>query len=736
MIVEPTVGSTARTKGNLYLLATGAGGRKLRDATKMAAEKVRDDYYYDESAGIVVCLKKAIRAANKQLLHSNERLVSRRGEPGPIGLALAVVRGSELYVATVGPAEAYLLRQARLLTLPDPSPESGLPSEDAADPQVWHGEMAVGDCLLLMSPNVTRRLGLVPIQDAVVQLHPQAAVEQIHRQFGSGGLGSSGGDGMIAIEAGEVGSTHKMAPLKSVWPSDPNAGKPDRSPIPLADAVGDGLAAVQSSAKRVSHSADGLIRRGFYSVFDLMPRRNLPRGRVTSMAIQRERQKRAAVAVMGLLLMVTLIGTATWQFGGFNQKEGQDQQQRAQEAYAVAQQDLDAVYGSGRDLVASDPSRAAVYLKEAYQKLQVAQDNGYSVSQLVDSRSKVVAGLNTYFGVNYVTTEIVLSFGSDNLTAVTLGPDGFAYIIDSTDQTVNRVNLATGSKVVVAHAGEVVNGYTVGRPRVLTVGAADLLILDDFNNIWRWRSANGSTSVKGTLFRLKLSDSVTWGSGVRAMGTYITNPDLGQYSIYVVVPGAQQVLRYPEAPDGSMWPALDRANYLKVPQEVSRVDDLYVDGSVYLVNGGTINRFDLGNAVHTWSPDAPGGHDVNGDKMLRPNAPVYTKMAGDNPDQDKGTFYAYDGLNRRVVAFTKVDGAFQAQYMALPNSPRLSAVQGLFVKPGPNGTSPTMYWIESGDLMKASLGSPGSASSAPAPTPTAANPFVPTAQPSSRPTKK
>jgi hypothetical protein len=73
--------------------------------------------------------------------------------------------------------------------------------------------VAVGDCLLLMSPNVTRRLGLVPIQDAVVQLHPQADVEQIHRQFGSGGLGSSGGDGIIAIEAAEAGATTKIAPL-------------------------------------------------------------------------------------------------------------------------------------------------------------------------------------------------------------------------------------------------------------------------------------------------------------------------------------------------------------------------------------------------------------------------------------------------------------------------------------------------------------------------------------------
>ena len=46
---------------------------------------------------------------------------------GPIGSAIAVVRDNELYVATVGPAEAYLIRQARLSTLPDPHRERGLP---------------------------------------------------------------------------------------------------------------------------------------------------------------------------------------------------------------------------------------------------------------------------------------------------------------------------------------------------------------------------------------------------------------------------------------------------------------------------------------------------------------------------------------------------------------------------------------------------------------------------------
>jgi len=191
LVVEPSIGSTTRTKGSLYLVVTGVGGGELRSATNMVAERIRHEYYYDESCGITVCLKKAIKAANREL-RVTEQLAARHGEGGPIGIALAVVRGNELYVATVGPAEAYLVRQARLLTLPEPGPESGLPNDDMNDPEVWHGPLLVGDSLILISPNATHRIGLAPIQEAVIQLHPQVAIEQIHRQLTGGGIGVSG----------------------------------------------------------------------------------------------------------------------------------------------------------------------------------------------------------------------------------------------------------------------------------------------------------------------------------------------------------------------------------------------------------------------------------------------------------------------------------------------------------------------------------------------------------------
>ena len=156
VVVEPSVGSVARSKGNLYLLVTSRiTGNRAREATRMIADTIRNEYYYDESAGIRQCLTKVMGVANKRLAHQRDRYGM--GHPGtdggPIGVAVAVVRGRELYVATVGPAEAYLIRQARLSTLPDPNRDRGLPV-DELEPEVWRGELSVGDSLCLVSANI------------------------------------------------------------------------------------------------------------------------------------------------------------------------------------------------------------------------------------------------------------------------------------------------------------------------------------------------------------------------------------------------------------------------------------------------------------------------------------------------------------------------------------------------------------------------------------------------------
>jgi hypothetical protein len=726
LVVEPSIGSTTRTKGSLYLVVTGAGGGELRSATNMVAERIRHEYYYDESAGITVCLKKAIRAASREL-RSTERLVAKQGVGGPIGVALAVVRGNELYVTTVGKAEAYLVREARLLTLPEPGPESGLPNEEMDEPEVWHGPLLLGDSLILISPDATRRIGLAPIQEAVIQLHPQVAIDQIHRQLTGGGIGVAGGDGMIALEADEVSLTQKTQPLKPVWPSDSLAGVPEHSPIPLADAVSEGVSTMQHTAKHVQRQADGFIRHGVYGLFDHMPRRPVRRVRVTPIAVQRERQRRVASAVIGMLLVLTVVGTSLWYLAGSRQNQATDRQGRAQAAYLVVQSDVQAVWGQGRNLLTSDPTKAVAYLKDAYANVQIARSNGYGDDILGSVQSEIVEGLNLYYRVNTITPEVVLSFGSDRLDALVLGPDGGAYVIDGTNSIVYRVDLVTRAKRVVAVPGEKpLGGGVVGTPRLLAAGGQDVLILDSTNSLWRWRPAASASAGDGTLAHVNIDDSGTWGSGVRAIGTFLTDANLGEYTLYVVVPSASQVQKYPASSDGSGYYAKSKSSYLVSEQDVTQVDDMYIDGSLYLLDKGVAERFDSGQQIRGWSADPVG------DTVIRPSPSFYTALAADNPIADQGNLYAYDGANRRIVSFTKSRGTFVQQYLLPTQSPYFSALKEMFIRTGANGSNPTLFWIESGNILSAPLTGASAATATPsAPTPAPTKPkATPTAHPS------
>ena len=145
-----------------------------------------------------------------------------------------MVRGNELYVATVGPAEAYLIRQARLSTLPDPHRDRGLPTAEL-EPEIWRGEISVGDSLVLVSANLVARIGPDELKDAMVTLHPQSAMEHLHHRFvASDGTGS---DGAVAFEATEVAATPEAAHARPGEAAGADGRCARQSPIPLADGV-------------------------------------------------------------------------------------------------------------------------------------------------------------------------------------------------------------------------------------------------------------------------------------------------------------------------------------------------------------------------------------------------------------------------------------------------------------------------------------------------------------------
>ena len=729
LVVEPSVGSVARSKGHLYLLVTSrVSSRHALEATRLAAETIRNEYYYDESAGIRVCLQKAIATANKRLLHQADRLGLKAPDGnGPIGIGVAVVRGSEMYVATVGPAEAYLIRQARLSTLPDPQRERGLPSP-ALEPEVWRGEISVGDSLVMISPNVMARLGADELKDAMLTLHPQSAMEHLHHRFVA--ADGSGSDGAVAFEATEVSSTSRARTLVPVRPAEPLAGSPDRSPIPLADNVQAAGTAVSAAAGSARTAAGGAAGRAVTWLQDLMPHRKQAYRRVTPLASRRETQRRAALAVLALVVVVGGLGLAVYAFGGSTPRQAISSINTGQKALDQAKADLAKVTGPGIDLITGDPNQALDLLTDAHQQLVIAEAAKVGASVIAPLRAQTVAGLDRLYGVVPVASTSLYEFkpaagaAPIDLSAMVRGPDGAPYVIDRSTRSVYRIGLKTGTATLVVKAGQKNKSGTIATPRFLAAGGQDLLILDSKNTLWRWRPADDSG--KGTLTKVTLEGSASLGDDITAMDTFLRAGTRGLYNLYIVDPSEQQIRSYTAAADGSGFPGKSSA-WLATARDVSKMTSTYVDGDLFAADAGSLVRF-VGGKNEGWSAKDPK------DTLLRP-APSYSIVASGTARR-AGQIYGFDRPNARVVALAKVDGKYVAQYRLAGGRQDWSDLRAMYVIAGAEGEPATLVWLSRSGIHQSILVAVPDASPQTGPSSAPGPSKAPAGKSSPKPTKK
>ena len=686
VVVEPSVGSVARSKGHLYLLVTSrTSSRHALEATRLAAETIRNEYYYDESAGIRNCLQKAIALANKRLVHQADRLGLKSPDGnGPIGVGVAVVRGNEMYVATVGPAEAYLIRQARLSTLPDPHRERGLPST-GLEPDVWRGEISMGDSLVLVSPNIVARLGADELKDAMLTLHPQSAMEHLHQRFVA--AGGSGSDGAIAFEATEVATTQHARTLVPVRPAEPLAGAPERSPIPLADNVQAAGMAMTAAAGNARDAAGGALERVVGRVQDLMPRRKPAYRRVTPLASRRETQRRAAVAALALITVVGGLGLAVYAVGGTGQRQAISSVHAGQAALEVAEANLDEVSGPGIDLIETDPQEATALLLEAYESLDAAEAADVSPAVVRRLRAQVVEHLDVLWGVVPVRSEPLFTFTPEegaepfDLRSMVRGPDGSPYVIDGTTKTVYRVDLERERATAVLREGREAKGKTIGEPLFLAVGGRDLLILDAKNVLWRWRASDDEGD--GTLTLVTVNGASKWGDDIAAIGTHMRDVDRNLYNLYVIDPSEEQIRAYPPASDGSGFPA-DPSGWLATARDVNRMTSMYIDGDIYITEGGLLERFTGGRSDGWEAAELPDG-------LLRERLTA-DLVAGEGP-RGEGIVYVFDRPNGRVIAYGKAGGEYLAQYRLAGSDGAWDDLRSMYILPGVEDAPATLVWL-------------------------------------------
>ncbi|HLO36591.1 MAG TPA: hypothetical protein VK194_10930, partial [Candidatus Deferrimicrobium sp.] len=271
------------------------------------------------------------------------------------------------------------------------------------------------------------------------------------------------------------------------------------------------------------------------------------------------------------------------------------------------------------------------------------------------------------------------------------GPDGAPYVIDDSTKTVYRIDLKTGAATVVVKNGTKNKGGTVAVPRYLAVGGQDLLILDSKNTLWRWRPADANG--KGTLTKVVLEGSASLGDDVVGINTFLRPGTRGLYNLYIVDPSEQQIRAYPPAADGSGFPAKPTP-WLATARDVSNMTSTYVDGDIYVADGGQMLRF-VGGKSEGWDAKDPK------DTSLRP-APVYSLLASGTARRE-GEIYGFDKPNGRIISLSKVDGTYKAQYRLAEGKTDWTDLRGMYVIPGADGQPATLVWMSHDGVNQATL---------------------------------
>ena len=314
-------------------------------------------------------------------------------------------------------------------------------------------------------------------------------------------------------------------------------------------------------------------------------------------------------------------------------------------------------------------------------------------------RTQITAALDRLYGMVDVASSPIFTFPDDptiDLRMLVKGPDAAPFVLDAATATVYRIDLAAGKATVIFREGNKAAGATEGAPRLLAVGGRDLIMVDSKNVVWRWRPAN--TTGKGTITRVRVSGATEWGDDVLAIGTFIRNPEANLYNFYVVDPSAQQILRYSPAADGSGFPAQPN-QWLSSARDLSGITSLYIDGDLWLADGGQVLRVVNGNSAG-WSATPPG------DAILR-EAPAYRYIAS-GAERRAGTIYGFDTESDRVIGLSKVNGAFVAQYRLAGRATGWADFRGWYIEPGLEEEPDALVWISAKGLHRALLQPTGS----------------------------
>lgn len=689
---EPTGGARIRTKGSIYLLAqvTGADPR-LGRAARDALAAIEHEYYYDLTGGVPVALGRALRVANRRLYHDRQRL----GIPARarIGLVALVVQDREGHVARLGAPTAVLVRDGRMYEVPpppaatehDPRPRPRDVATSAGEathvePYTWRGPLAAGDRIALVSRQLARVIGADELKASLLDRRPSDAVEHLERLYAS--RGGTGSDGVLALEITEVPVTTAPHLLEPVHPAEPLAGLPDRSPVPLADAIGRGLHGAGDSASAVKRAAANALPRLAGLVLAFVPRRRpaFPRRISRTADVRDGRRRRVGVTGMAAVAALVAVGGTVAGLPAARPTDAIPRAAIARESVADAAELLAAVDErvGGADLVDRDPDAALAHLAAARAALERALAAGVAARQLTALLTGVERNLDRLHRVTRIEApSVVVDLGAElddvEPAEMVAASDGTLWVLETGRGRVVRVDPIARTATVVYRAGQALpSGDLPGDPWLIATAATDVVIIDRDRAAWRIDLAEQVPR------RMSLRGIGALSPGTTLIAALQHRPPLEIFNLYLVDAGTGELSRwtppplipveYPDAPEPylSGTPDLD-------PRDAR---DLRVDVNGWLLHADTVTRIDFGTprGQDEYSLDPPPDGD---------DRPVldYRHLDGATLG-DRELLFVYDAASARLLAFQRVDGAFVGQWLAPETgaaSGSLDDVRGLSV---------------------------------------------------------
>ena len=192
-----------------------------------------------------------------------------------------------------------------------------------------------------------------------------------------------------------------------------------------------------------------------------MPRRKPAYRRVTPLASRRETQRRAALAVLALVVVVGGLGLGVYAFGGSPTAGGDHARSTPARRRSTRHGPTwPRSAGPGSTSSTDDPDQALELLTDAYEQLDIADAANVSATVLAPLRQQVDAGLDRLYGVVPVALEPICSRSSrpraptrSTSSQMVRGPDGNPYVIDRTTKAVYRIDLKTKEATLVVTQG-------------------------------------------------------------------------------------------------------------------------------------------------------------------------------------------------------------------------------------------------------------------------------------------